>query len=116
LRTGGSRPAWVEKSRRLALPEIIAILKRKLLGHWNYYGVIGNTDQTWRFAYWAKKMVYKWLNRRSQRKSFNVTTFVAAWERWQMPMPRVAEVPWPRTASQNQPDPVWKSLTTRNQR
>jgi group II intron reverse transcriptase/maturase len=97
---------WLKKSRSLPLPEIIATLKRKLLGHWNYYGVIGNTDQTWRFAYWAKRMVYKWLNRRSQRKSFNVTTFVAAWERWQMPMPRVAEEPWPRTASQSQPSPV----------
>jgi group II intron reverse transcriptase/maturase len=86
---------WLKKSRSLPLPEIIATLKRKLLGHWNYYGVIGNSDQTWRFAYWAKLMVYKWLNRRSQRKSFNVTTFVAAWERWQMPMPRTVEEPLP---------------------
>ena len=43
-------------------------LKRKLLGHWNYYGIIGNSDQTSSFAWFAKKLVHKWLNRRSQRK------------------------------------------------
>ena len=94
---------WLKKSRSLPLPEIIATLKRKLLGHWNYYGVIGNTDQTWRFAYRAKLMVYKWLNR---RKSFTVTSFVTAWERWQMPMPQVVEEPMPRTARQSQPRPL----------
>ena len=45
----------------------------------------------------------KWLNRRSQRKSFTVRSFVAAWERWQMPDPQVNETPWPRTARQHQP-------------
>jgi len=58
--------------------------------------VIGNSDQTWKYAWFARKLVYKWLNRRSQRKSFTVTSFVAAWERWQMPEPRIAEEPLPR--------------------
>jgi RNA-directed DNA polymerase len=97
---------WLKKSRSLPLPEIIATLKRKLTGHWNFYGVIGNADQTWRFAYWAKLLVYKWLNRRSQRKSFTVTSFVAAWERWQMPMPRVVEEPMPLPAGHDQPRAV----------
>ncbi len=93
----------LKKSRSLPLPEIIATLKRKLQGHWNYYGVIGNSEQTGNYAWFAKKLVYKWLNRRSQRKSFTVTSFVAAWERWQMPEPCVIEEPLPRTAGQSQP-------------
>ena len=97
---------WLKKSRSLPLPEIIATLKRKLQGYWNYYGVIGNSEQTWNYAWFAKKLVYKWLNRRSQRKSFTVGSFVAAWERWQIPDPRVNEKPWPRTARQHQPCPV----------
>ena len=87
---------WLKKSRSERLPDLLATLKRKLLGHWNYYGVIGNSDQTWKYAWFARKLVYKWLNRRSQRKSFTVTSFVAAWERWQMPEPRIAEEPLPR--------------------
>jgi hypothetical protein len=51
-------------------------------------------------------MVYKWLNRRSQRKSFTVKSFGAAWERWKIPTPRVIEKPWPKSARQGQPRPV----------
>jgi group II intron reverse transcriptase/maturase len=97
---------WLKKSRSMPLRELLATLKRKLQGHWNYYGVIGNSKQTGRFAYWARWLVYKWLNRRSQRKSFTVASFDAAWERWQMPVPRVIEEPWPKTAGQSQPRPV----------
>jgi hypothetical protein len=51
-------------------PPIVVTLRRKLQGHWNCFGVIGNSEQTWNFAWFARKLVYKWLNRRSQRKSF----------------------------------------------
>ena len=97
---------WIKKERSTPLQELLATLKRKLQGHWNYYGVIGNSKQTARFAYWARWLVYKWLNRRSQRKSFTVASFDAAWERWQIPAPRVIEEPWPRAARQSQPRPV----------
>ena len=50
--------------------------------------------------------IYKWLNRRSQRKSFTVTSFADAWQRWKIPMPRVIEKPWPQIARQGQPGPV----------
>jgi group II intron reverse transcriptase/maturase len=87
---------WLKKSRSIPLPEIIATLKSKLRGVWNYYGVIGNSERNGRFAWFAQRLVYKWLNRRSQRRSYNVTAFMEAWERWQIPMPRVVEKPWPQ--------------------
>ena len=87
---------WLKKNRSMKLPDLLATLRRKLLGHWNYYGVIGNSERTWSFAWHAKRLVFKWLNRRSQRKSFTWATFAPAWERWQIPMPRVIEKPWPR--------------------
>ena len=87
---------WLKKSRSLPLPEIIATLKNKLRGVWNYYGVIGNSERNGRFAWFAQRLVYKWLNRRSQRRSYNMTAFTEAWERWEIPMPRVVEKPWPQ--------------------
>lgn len=87
---------WLKKSRSFPLPEIIATFKSKLRGVWNYYGVIGNSERNGRFAWFAQRLVYKWLNRRSQRRSYNVTAFMAAWERWEIPMPRVVERPWPQ--------------------
>jgi RNA-directed DNA polymerase len=88
---------WIKKSRSLPLPEIIATLKSKLRGVWNYYGVIGNSERNGRFAWFAQRLVYKWLNRRSQRRSYNMTAFMEAWERWGIPMPCVVEKPWPQT-------------------
>ena len=86
---------WLKKSRSLPLPEILATLKSKLRGVWNYYGVIGNSERNGRFAWFAQRLVYKWLNRRSQRRSYTVTAFLEAWQRWEIPMPRVVEKPWP---------------------
>ena len=66
---------WLKKSRSLPLRELLATLRRKLQGHWNYYGVIGNSKRLWAFAHHAKRLVFKWLNRRSQRKSFTWAAF-----------------------------------------
>ena len=44
----------------------------------------------------AQRLVYKWFNRRSQRRSYNMTAFMEAWERWEMPTPRVVGKPWPQ--------------------
>lgn len=87
---------WIKKSRSLPLPEIVATLKNKLRGVWNYYGVIGNSERNGRFAWFAQRLVYKWLNRRSQRRSYTMTAFMEAWERWEIPMPCVVETPWPQ--------------------
>lgn len=96
---------WLKKSRSLPLPEIVATLKSKLQGVWNYYGVIGNSERLWDYAWNAKRLVLKWLNRRSQRRSYNWTTFEEAWERWKIPSPQVFEKPWPQTR-QSHPQPL----------
>jgi len=93
---------WLKKSRSIPLPEIIATLKNKLRGVWNYYGVIGNSERNGRFAWFAQLLVYKWLNRRSQRRSYNMTAFMEAWARWEIPMPSVVEKPWPQARQATQ--------------
>lgn len=92
---------WLKKSRSLPLPEIVATLKRKLQGCWNYYSV----GTLWDYAWNAKRLVYKWLNRRSQRRSYNWTTFDEAWERRKVPPPQIFEKPWPQTR-QTHPQPA----------
>ena len=87
-----SMKEWLKKARSLPLPDIIATLKRKLTGYWNYYGVIGNSEAITRYYHEVQKLVYKWLNRRSQRKSFTGSAFGAAWERWAMPAPKIREL------------------------
>lgn len=59
----------------------------KLKGHINYYGVSHNSKQISRFVYQATRIIFKWLNRRSQRKSFNWEEFAKYME--QFPLPQV---------------------------
>ena len=47
----------------------------KLNGYWNYYEVCGNFEMVYRFYGKANKIIFKWLNRRSQRKSLNWQEF-----------------------------------------
>ena len=58
---------WCRLHRHLPVRDQHAALTRKLRGHYNYFGVVGNATALWRF----KRLVYvawrSWLNRRSQR-------------------------------------------------
>jgi hypothetical protein len=74
----------------------VAALKNKLRGVWNHDGVIGNSERNGRFAWFAQRLACKRLNRRSQRRGHNMTAFMEARARWEIPMPRVVEKPWPQ--------------------
>lgn len=80
--------AWIKKVRnRLPLREIWSIFAAKLRGHIQYYGVSHNSKRVEAFNDQAKRIVFKWLNRRSQCRSFS-------WERFSLfmdrnPLPKV---------------------------
>jgi len=45
-------------------------------GHYNYYGIIGNSQAIDRFYFWSLRCTFKWLNRRDgQRKSYDKEHF-----------------------------------------
>jgi RNA-directed DNA polymerase len=85
---------WLIRHRHTRLRTIAAVLKAKLTGHYNYYGVIGNATRLG--AYWiaVQKLWYRQLNRRSQRHSYNWTGFNEMWQSLCMPPPRVMETPY----------------------
>ena len=64
-------------------------LRMKLQGHYNYYGVCGNIGMLNSFFWQTCKMVYKWLNRRSQRKSCNWKGFSETLKYYRIPRPRI---------------------------
>ena len=67
---------WILRVRSmLKLPAIWKIFRAKLQGHLGYYGVSFNTVEVQRFFSMATRIVFKWLNRRSQRKSFTWDKF-----------------------------------------
>ena len=61
---------WARKIRNaLPLKEIWRRFCAKLRGHIQYYGVSFNTNHVERFRYRATWIMFKWLNRRSQKKA-----------------------------------------------
>ena len=64
-------------------------LNRKLQGYFNYYGVRGNYKSLNSFVYRVRQLFYKWLNRRSQRKSYNVEGFKALVKDFEIAKPRI---------------------------
>ena len=60
---------FIKKSRHLRTPILIDKLTQKLRGHYNYFGAVGNLDDLYRVYSHVVGMLYKWLNRRSGRKS-----------------------------------------------
>ena len=80
LKTSGKRiraklvrvKEWARNIRNLKkLTQIWNIFRAELRGHINYYGVSHNYASVRRFCRQAVKILFKWLNRRSQRKSFD---------------------------------------------
>ena len=60
---------WIKANRTTHILKIMKELNVKLRGHYQYYGITDNTRIS-SFYHDTKLLLYKWLNRRSQRASF----------------------------------------------
>jgi len=58
---------WCRRNRHLSVGEQFQALSRKLWGHYQYYGVIGNARSLYRFRYEVMCLWRKWLLRRKRR-------------------------------------------------
>jgi RNA-directed DNA polymerase len=81
---------WIRRFRSL-LPtgELLRRAKARLVGHLNYYGVTDNSDSCYLYRYLATRVLFKWLNRRSQRKSYTWAGFNQALRHIGWPIPRI---------------------------
>lgn len=80
---------WCKESRHMPIGELFPLLRLKLRGYYNYYGVKGNTGGLGQFFHHAMSILWKWLNRRSQRRSFNWQGFNDLLDHFDVPRPRI---------------------------
>jgi len=81
---------WLKDVRnQVELKEWWKVLKLKLIGHFCYYGISGNMRKIWAFHKQTVRLAFKWINRRSQKRSYN-------WEQFQqflhfnpLPVPKI---------------------------
>lgn len=82
---------WFKEIRnQMSLKEIWKIFCAKQRGHIQYYGVSHNIKRVTKFLYESRKIAFKWLNRRSQRKSFTWEKFEKFLEKNPQPQAKIA--------------------------
>ena len=82
---------WTREERHGKLHELVATLRSKLVGHYNYFGVIGNYPSLRRFYMEVLRIFLKWLNRRSHRRSYTWKGYYAMLQRFGVPRPRITQ-------------------------
>ena len=82
---------WLKKIRNLiTIKEIWKALSIRLKGHYNYYGVSSNSRSIQTFYYQTTRLTRKWMNRRSQKKSFSITEFYEYLKQYPIVKPALA--------------------------
>jgi RNA-directed DNA polymerase len=85
---------WCRRHRHWPIKAQHAALSRKLRGHFNYFGVNGNSPALGNVLYWVVIGWWKWLRRRSQRARMPWSRFAKLLERYPLPAARVRVRIW----------------------
>jgi hypothetical protein len=84
---------WIQTNRHARGRDFFGGLNARLRGHYNYYGLIGNSDSLNRYYRWAIVHAFKWLNRRGgKRKSYTWKAFEGILARVAIARPRITQV------------------------
>jgi len=80
---------WCRAHCRMPKKKLFAALNAKLRGYYNYYGIRGNSESIGDFFYHVTRMLYRHLNRRSQRRSYNWKGFAELIQAFKLERPRI---------------------------
>jgi group II intron reverse transcriptase/maturase len=79
---------WARKSRAvLRKGEMLRQAKIRVAGHMNYYAITDNSDKCSTYLHHVRRILFKWLNRKSQRRSYTWEGYLQAlkWVGWPKP-------------------------------
>jgi RNA-directed DNA polymerase len=82
---------WLKAHRHLPVRQLVAALNTRLRGHYNYYGVIGNSRSLRACFHQSGRLLKKWLGRRSQKSRMSWEKFSALMKRFPLEEPRITE-------------------------
>ncbi len=78
---------WARKSRAvLRKGEMLRSAKIRIVGHMNYYAITDNSKKCSAFLFYTTRILFRWLNRKSQRRSYT----------WRGYLQALKGVGWPR--------------------
>ena len=80
---------WLKSNRNKNIHLIMERFRRSLVGYYNYYCITDNSRTVNDFKEKIEILLFKWLNRRSQRKSFTWDKFRLFLQMFPLPKPRI---------------------------
>jgi group II intron reverse transcriptase/maturase len=80
---------WLKANRTINIHVVKDRLNRSLKGYYNYYCITDNTPHVRNFLDKVQTLFFKWMNRRSQRKSFTWDKLILFLRRYPFPTPKV---------------------------
>ena len=66
---------WIKENRNIKIKNLISKINEKLRGHIQYFGVSNNSIMINKFRNKVIRTLFKWINRRSQKKSYTWKEF-----------------------------------------
>ena len=84
---------WCKDNRHRLLPDLFKALNAKLRGYFNYFGVHGNLPSLALFHFRVIRYLWRYLNQRSQRKSYNWVGFNQLLAQFGVPKPHIVNRP-----------------------
>ena len=90
---------WCRKHRHDDVRAQHKALGRKLLGHFGYFGIPGNSEALSRFRHEVTQAWRKWLDRRSQRARMTWQRMMRLLEHYPLPPPRMPHIRLLRAAN-----------------
>jgi RNA-directed DNA polymerase len=81
---------WIKRAKdKENIRGIFETTRAKLQGHYNYYGITHNSKMMEKYYTRVTELLFKWLNRRSQRRSFDWKKFNMYLKQNPLPRPRI---------------------------
>ena len=80
---------WMKENMHKPVAEIMETIKKKLIGHYNYYGINNNSKSICDYYIYVKWTTYRILNRRHQKRSMSYEIFNRIWSGLAMPIPHI---------------------------
>lgn len=81
--------SYLKQARNKPRQTLWKMVSLKLQGHYNYYGLSGNFESIKKYYYETRKSLFKWMNRRSQKKTWNWEGFERYNALYPLPKPKL---------------------------
>ena len=79
----------IKEMRTKPIKDIVFKLNQILIGYYHYYGITDNIESLSDFRYEVEKSLFKWLNRRSQKKSYSWVQFNQMMKEYPLVPPKI---------------------------